>query len=93
MEQKRTVEVLKALADEVRLGIVRKLAESSEPVNGCDVVQSCASLLKLSQPAMSHHFHKLVAAGVVIEEKHGTQKSYLLDAAFLDSIGVDVTKL
>jgi len=93
MEQKRTVEALKALADEVRIGIVRKLAASSEPVAGCDIVSSCANLHKLSQPAVSHHFGKLVDASVVREEKRGTQKVYSLDAAFLDSIGVDVTKL
>jgi len=93
MEQKRTVEAFKALADEVRLGIVKKLASSPDPIPGCDVVSSCASLLALSQPAVSHHFSKLVDAGVVREEKRGVQKVYTLDVAFLDSIGVDVTKL
>jgi len=93
MEQKRTVEALKALADEVRLGIVRKLAASPDPVAGCDLVASCANLHKLSQPAASHHFGKLVDAGIVREEKRGTQKVYMLDGAFLASIGVDVTKL
>ncbi len=93
MEQKRTVEALKALADEVRLGIVKKLARSSEPIAGCDIVASCANLHALSQPAVSHHFSKLVDAGIVREEKRGTQKAYVLDRTFLGSIGVDVTKL
>jgi DNA-binding transcriptional ArsR family regulator len=48
---------------------------------------------KLSQPAMSHHFNKLVDAGVVSEEKRGTQKLYELNTALLKSIGIDVTKL
>lgn len=88
-----TVDVLKALADEVRVGIVRQLAHQSEPVASCDIVSSCASLNKLSQPAMSHHFSKLVDAGVLIEEKLGTQKLYRLDIALLSSLGIDVEKL
>ena len=87
MERKQTIEVLKALADETRIGIVRKLAAEQSPVSGCDIVQSCASRMALSQPAMSHHFGKLVDAGVVVESKLGTSKQYLA------SIGVDVTKL
>lgn len=93
MEQKQTVEVLKALADDTRLSIVRKLAEAKEPVTSCDIVCSCKSLESLSQPAASHHFAKLVKAGVVREQKRGTQKVYELAADTLASIGVDVTKL
>ncbi len=93
MEQQRTIEVLKALADETRLGIVRKLARQQESVAGCEIVTSCASLLRLSQPAMSHHFGKLVEAGVLLEEKAGTSKRYRLNDTLLASIGVDVNKL
>ncbi len=93
MEQKQTVEILKAIADETRLSIVRKLAQANEPVTSCDIVCSCKSLESLSQPAASHHFAKLVKAGVVREQKRGTQKVYSLASDVLDSIGVDVTKL
>ncbi len=93
MEHKQTIEVLKALADDIRLGIVRKLAAKDEPVPGCDIVRSCASFLKLSQPAMSHHFNKLVDAGVLLEEKDGTSKQYRVDKARLIAMGVDVDKL
>jgi DNA-binding transcriptional ArsR family regulator len=93
MEQQQTVEVLKALADETRLSIVRKLAVQPVAVSSCDIVESCASFLSLSQPAMSHHFGKLVTAGVLREEKQGTKKAYRLNDALLTSIGVDVTKL
>lgn len=88
-----TTLVLKALADDTRLSIVRKLAEQKCPTNSCDLVQSCASFLQLSQPAMSHHFSKLVDAGVVIESKKGTQKIYELNDDVLRSIGIDATKL
>jgi DNA-binding transcriptional ArsR family regulator len=93
MERKRTIEVLKALADETRIGIVRKLAQAKEPVGGCDIVQSCASRMALSQPAMSHHFGKLVDAGVIVETKSGTSKLYTLNTKYLASMGIDVTKL
>lgn len=93
MEQKNTIEIFKALADETRLNAVRKLAEIGEPVSSCDVVQSCTKFTKLSQPAMSHHFGKLVDAGVITEQKRGTQKVYTLNKELLDSIGIDVTKL
>ena len=91
--QTMTVNILKALADETRLGIVRKLAQQNSAVSSCDIIASCASFLKLSQPAMSHHFSKLVDAGVLIEEKQGTSKSYLVDTALLESLGLDVQKL
>ena len=93
MERKRTVEVLQALADETRLGLVRTLAARDEPQSRCDIVNSCASFLQLSQPAMSHHFGKLEAAGVLRAEKHCTQKTYAVDRALLASMGVDVTRL
>ncbi len=88
-----TVEIFKALADETRLGLVRKLVSHAEPVPSCDLVQSCAAFLKLSQPAISHHFGRLVDAGVLEEEKRGTQKCYRLNVELLRSIGIDVTKL
>ncbi len=93
MKQKQKIEVLKALADETRLSIVRKLAEQGEPVTSCDIVASCTSLESLSQPAASHHFSKLVSAGIIREEKQGTKKVYELASDVLASIGVDATKL
>lgn len=93
MNNVNTTTVLKALADDVRLGLIRKLAEQKCATNSCDLVGSCASLLKLSQPAMSHHFNKLVDAGVIQEQKRGTQKVYTLNTELLESIGIDADKL
>ena len=93
MEQKQTVEVLKALADDTRLAIVRILAQANQPVTSCAIVCACASLESLSQPAASHHFAKLVKAGVVREQKQGTRKVYSLATDALASIGVDASKL
>lgn len=93
MEHNPTVDAFRAIADDVRLSVVRALAMSDRPLASCEIVSACAKLARLSQPAMSHHLTKLVAAGVVKEEKFGTQKRYRIDATFLSSIGIDVTKL
>lgn len=74
MNQGQAVEVLKALADETRLGIVRKLVRERGTVSSAAIC-SCSSVTQLSQPAMSHHFAKLVNAGVINEQKIGTEKS------------------
>lgn len=86
------VEVLKALADETRLSIVEKLIREGGTLASCDIL-ACTSVHKLSQPAMSHHFNKLVDAGVIIETKRGTQKLYELNCALLSSVGVDIHNL
>lgn len=85
--------IFKALADEVRLGLVRKLANDSSPKPTCDIVESCASFLELSQPTMSHHVNKLVNAGILIEFKKSKQKSYVLNKELLVAAGIDVTKI
>ena len=82
--------VFKALADKTRLDIVRKLATCDGPISGCDIVSDCSAL---SQPAMSHHFNKLVDAGVLLEQKKGTEKSYELNREALAGIGIDPNKL
>jgi DNA-binding transcriptional ArsR family regulator len=86
------VEVLKALADETRLSIVQKLLHEGGVVASCDIL-ACASVHKLSQPAMSHHFGKLVDAGVIIESKQGTQKLYELNIDLLTAAGITTTNL
>lgn len=93
MQSSTAVTVFRALSDERRLSIVKKLAATRATVASCDLVESCASFLALSQPTMSHHFHKLVEAGVLIEEKQGTHKLYRLNDELLRSVGLDVSKL
>lgn len=92
MDDEKAVEILKALGDEVRLSIVRKLALEGVLTAGCDIL-ACASVHKLSQPAMSHHFSKLADAGVIRETKQGTKKLYELNTELLASIGIDYKKL
>lgn len=85
--------VFKSLGDETRLDIVRKLARDNREVNSKEIVSSCSIALKLSQPTMSHHFHSLVATGVLLERKVGVEKYYALNQSLLEQVGVDARKL
>ena len=88
-----TATIFKSLADETRLSIVRKLASDACEVKGSEIINSCAAFHKLSQPAMSHHFQKLVSAGVVIERKSGVEKHYQLNMKLLSDAGIDPSKI
>jgi DNA-binding transcriptional ArsR family regulator len=83
------VKIFKALADQTRLDMVRTLVADGGQ-SSCGSVSSCSTL---SQPAMSHHFGKLVDAGVLIGHKDGVQKYYEVNYGLLASVGIDVTKL
>lgn len=91
--EKQVVTVLKSLADETRLSIVKKLASEDKEVIGSAIVSDCALALELSQPTMSHHFQKLVSAGVLLERKAGVEKYYTLNTPLLTAIGIDAKKL
>lgn len=84
-----TVKVLKSLANSTRLDIVKDLSH-------CPNGETCGKLSEkkyLSQPTMSHHFLKLVEAGVITEHKVGTQKNYRLNKPLLESVGININKL
>lgn len=90
MHNDQTVTILKALADPTRLSLVRQLAKAPERTESCGVLSATACL---SQPAMSHHFIKLVGAGVITERKAGKEKSYELNRQLLASCGIVPEKL
>jgi DNA-binding transcriptional ArsR family regulator len=85
--------VFKSLGDDTRLDIVRKLARDESEVNSKEIVSSCSIALKLSQPTLSHHFHTLVASGVLLERKVGVEKYYRLNQPLLKQLGIDAEKL
>ncbi len=89
MTDDQKITILKALADPVRLGIVRGLG-SKECTRKCSELSEASSL---SQPSMSHHFAKLIAAGVITEQKQGREKSYILNIDVLVDAGIDINKL
>ncbi len=88
-----TIIILKALADENRLEIVRHLASQAEPCASKEVVPSCSAVLELSQPTFSHHMKQLVVANIVNEKKTGKSKYYSLNREYLDQIGINVDKI
>ena len=91
--ESQTTAILKSLADDMRLSIVRQLAANNCEESASSIVSDCASSLQLSQPTMSHHFSKLVRSGVLIERKSGTEKFYRLNYDLLKNIGIDAAKL
>jgi ArsR family transcriptional regulator len=69
-----TAKLFKALADPHRVRIVNLLAVSGEPVCVCDLTGT----LELSQPTVSFHMKKLVAAGLLEREQRGVWAYYSL---------------
>jgi len=64
------VELLKALADKTRLGMLRHIAKGE--VCACTLPQA----VKTSQPAVSQHLAVLREAGLVKVRKDGTKRMY-----------------
>lgn len=83
-----TYKIFKALSDKTRLKIAMFLARHKE--------LSCKRLSKnfsLSQPTLSHHFSKLMAAGVILERKQGVNHYYRINHALLKQSGVDLKSI
>jgi ArsR family transcriptional regulator, arsenate/arsenite/antimonite-responsive transcriptional repressor len=74
-EAEATARLFKAIADPHRIKIVNLLAASPDPVCVCEFTGP----LKLSQPTVSHHLKKLVAAGLLDREQRGTWAYYSLN--------------
>lgn len=91
--QDQSITILKALADEVRLSVAKHIASSKKPVPSCDAVNSCTKVLEMSQPAMSHHFKKLVESGVLIAKKRGIENYYQFNHALCKKHGINIFKL
>jgi len=70
------VRLLQALADPVRLSIVRQLGAAGA-VCACDF----SAIGEVSQPTVSHHLRVLREAGVVTTERRGTWIYYSLDGS------------
>ena len=72
--------VLRALADPVRLRLLRLVADSPDTT-------ACAchlpAALGISQPTLSHHLKKLVDAGLLVREQRGRWAHYRLGSQAL----------
>jgi ArsR family transcriptional regulator len=76
------VQLLSAIADPVRLSIVRQLA-ACDGVCACDFTDS----RDISQPTVSHHLRVLREAGVVTTERRGTSIYYRLSGEAIGRLG------
>jgi ArsR family transcriptional regulator len=74
--------LLHALADPMRLAIVRQLAVEHETC-ACDLTVG----IDRSQPTVSHHLRVLREAGVVSAERRGTWIYYALEPAAVERLG------
>ncbi len=93
MSHSTTTEILKSIADDTRLAVIRKLASEDCEVAGNKLINGCSEALELAQPTVSHHFARLVQTGVLLDRKSGTEKYYRLNNELLSSIGIDPKKL
>ena len=75
------VRLLQALADPVRLSIVRQLGAAGA-VCACDF----SAIGEVSQPTVSHHLKVLREAGVVSTERRGTWIYYSLEQSSTDRL-------
>ena len=71
------VTLLNALADPVRLSIVRQVG-GSDGICACDFTECC----NVSQPTISHHLKVLREAGVLTARRQGTNIFYALAPDF-----------
>jgi DNA-binding transcriptional ArsR family regulator len=93
MTEITTVAILKSLADDTRLSLVRQLISRDCEVAGTEIISGCSDVLKLSQPTLSHHFNRLVQSGILLARKAGTEKYYSVNYPLLESIGINPAKL
>src|SRR6266480_4457165 len=87
-QTKQLTKIFKALSDDTRIDILRHIAREDEI--------ACQELMKrfsLSQPTMSHHFNKLVNAGILNNRKDGVLWFYTLNTDYLSEIGIDIKKI
>ena len=72
------VQLLQAMADPVRLAIVRQISGTDGSVCACEFTDCC----DVTQPTISHHLKVLREAGVLVPERRGTFIYYALSPDF-----------
>lgn len=80
-----STKIYKALSDPTRLEVVFTLNTLGE--------LSCQELAKhfsLAQPTLSHHFNKLIDAGIVVLRKEGINHFYRINKSSLREAGINL---
>lgn len=90
MRDNRVVRILKALACEQRLEVIRLLREWEGIDSCCDGVERAftraSEELDLSRSTISHHFKELENAGLIICERRGQSVACKVNEAALEEI-------
>lgn len=86
--QDQTVSILKALADDTRISIIRQLIGGGELGT-----QDLAKKFTLSQPTLSHHLSLLMDTHILNARKNGVLWLYSLNDEYLKKIGINIAKL
>ena len=87
-QTRQLTKVFKALSDNTRIDILRHVTKEDEI--------ACQELMKrfpLSQPTMSHHFNKLVNAGILNNRRDGVLWFYTVNTDYLSKLGIDIEKI
>lgn len=82
------INIFKSLSDPIRYAAIKFLLTKKE--------LSCKELSKkfsLSQPALSHHFSKLIATNIIKVRKNGKENFYSINRKYLHDIGIDIKKI
>ncbi|MGL4951284.1 MAG: ArsR/SmtB family transcription factor [Mycoplasma sp.] len=80
MKNKELAECMKALSDETRVSILKKLKQNTQC--GCDILES----FKITQPTFSYHMKILVECNLVTFEKKGVCNHYCINQSKIDFI-------
>ena len=83
------VQLLQAMADPVRLSIVRQLAAGDDAICACDFTECCT----VSQPTVSHHLKVLRDAGLLEQRRHSYWTYYRLNRAAFAALGDRMSSL
>ena len=85
MNTVKATSIFKALSDRTRIDVLKIIHRKGEI--------SCQDLSKsfdLSQPALSHHFSKLIKAEVILARKVGAAHFYKLNAPLFRQLGINM---
>ncbi len=80
--------VFKALSDTTRVNVLKIIHRKREI--------SCRDLSRtfdLSQPALSHHFSKLIKAEIIVSRKKGASNFYKLNIPLFKQLGINTNMI
>jgi len=86
---KQLVRLFKALSDETRIDIIKRLLKNEKGISCQDLLEK----FSLSQPTLSHHFNKLTDANILKVQKKGASHFYSINQTYLKNLGINIKKI